>query len=254
MTRDGWDPETYQRFRSERAAPFHDLLALVEPRPEMRVVDLGCGTGELTALAHRTFKARETRGFDRSREMLSRAPEEPGLRFERRDIAEFADRGAWDLVLSNAALHWLPDHPTLFQHLYDALAPEGQLAVQMPAQQDHPTHRIAAGLAAEAPFAAHITGRPGESVLAPEDYTRILWQLGFARQTVRLQIYPHILLSRDHVVEWVRGSTLTFYAERLPADLFARFIALYRERLLGELEDARPYLFPFRRILLWARR
>ncbi len=61
-----WNPEQYERFKTERAQPFHDLLALVEPRPGMRVVDLGCGTGELTRLMHEQLEAAETLGVVQS--------------------------------------------------------------------------------------------------------------------------------------------------------------------------------------------
>src|SRR5262245_47830693 len=67
-----WNPCQYERFRNERSQPFFDLLDLVQPRPEMRVVDLGCGTGELTRELHRRLAARETVGIDNSPAMLAR--------------------------------------------------------------------------------------------------------------------------------------------------------------------------------------
>ena len=57
-----WTPEQYERFKDERAQPFWDLVALVEDRPRMRVVDLGCGTGELTRKLHEHLSATDTRG------------------------------------------------------------------------------------------------------------------------------------------------------------------------------------------------
>ena len=68
-----WNPEQYGRFRDERARPFFDLLDLVQPRPGMRVVDLGCGTGELTRELHRRLAARETIGIDNSPAMLAKS-------------------------------------------------------------------------------------------------------------------------------------------------------------------------------------
>src|SRR5216684_1175668 len=118
---DVWDPERYERFRAERAQPFRDLLALVERRPAMRVVDLGCGTGDVTGDLHRELEARETVGIDSSQAMLARAAAVPGLRFERGDIAEFAPPELFDLVFSNAALHWLPDNASLLRRLTAAL-------------------------------------------------------------------------------------------------------------------------------------
>ena len=107
--------------------------------------------GSSTALLHRQLDARETVGIDSSEAMLARsaAYAAPGLRFEHGDIAAFHDAATVDLVFSNAALHWLPDHPALFARLTATLRPGGQLAVQMPANHDHPTHVVAAELAPE---------------------------------------------------------------------------------------------------------
>src|SRR3954452_21827170 len=102
-----WNPEQYARFRNERARPFFDLLDLVQPRPGMRVVDLGCGTGELTRVPHRRLAARETIGIDSSPAMLdkSAAFAGEGLRLEQGDIGAFMGEGGYDVIFSNAALH-----------------------------------------------------------------------------------------------------------------------------------------------------
>lgn len=252
---DTWDPERYGRFAAERAAPFDDLLALVRPVPGGRVADLGCGGGELTARLHRHLQAAETLGLDSSPAMLERAAglAGGGLRFELGDIAGFAG-GGWDVVLSNAALQWLPDHEALFGRLAAALGPGGQLAVQMPANHDHPSHLVAAEVAAAEPFAPALGGYVRRSpVQAPEWYAELLDRLGLADQHVRLQVYLHRLAARDQVVEWVRGTLLTDYQARMPPDLFGRFLAAYRQRLLPRLADTRPYRYPFKRLLLWGR-
>jgi trans-aconitate 2-methyltransferase len=252
---DTWDPGQYRRFSAERAAPFFDLLALVRPVPGGRVVDLGCGPGELTAELHRRLEASETVGLDSSPAMLERAAAVAGdgLRFELGDIAEFAEDG-WDVVFSNAALHWLPDHEPLFRRLVTALRPGGQLAVQMPANHDHPSHVVAAELAGEEPFRSALGGyRRTSPVQPPEWYADLLDRLGLADQHVRLQVYLHHLAARDEVVEWVKGTLLTDYEARMPAALFERFMVAYRERLLPRLDDGRPYRYPFKRLLLWGR-
>ena len=79
----------------------------------------------------------------------------------------------------------------------------------------------------------------------------MLDRLGFRQQHVRLQVYLHRLPSRADVVEWVRGSLLTDYEKRLPPELFTEFVERYRERLLPRLEDSSPFLYPFKRILVW---
>ena len=256
MADDPWSPEQYERYHDERSRPFLDLLALVAGGRGMRVVDLGCGTGELTRLLHERVQAAETVGLDSSEAMLTRSGPfaGSGLRFERGDIADFVAQGRYDLVFSNAALHWLPGHEALFARLTSALADGGQLAVQMPANFDHPSHVVAAEVASEPPFGAALDGHVhATNVLAPEDYARLLERLGYAEQRVRLQVYGHRLAARDAVVDWVQGSLLTHYRRRLPAALWPRFLASYTERLLPRLEDTRPYFFTFKRVLLWGR-
>ena len=249
---DPWDPEQYARFRSEREQPFHDLLALVRPRPEMRLVDLGCGTGALTLHLHRTLQARETIGVDNSQAMLAQAPQAPGLRFERRDIAEFAPAEPVDLVFSNAALHWLPHHAELLSRLRAALGGGGQIAVQMPANDDHVSHATAREVAKEHEFKRHLAGFVGRPPLhSPAQYAAWLHYLGFTAQHVRLQVYTHLLPSREDVVEWVRGTLLTDYQRRLTPEIWERFLARYRELLLPQLPDRRPFLYTYPRILFW---
>jgi len=253
---DTWDPDRYARFAAERAQPFHDLLDLVRPVPGGRVVDLGCGSGELTTELHRRLGPAQTLGLDSSPAMLQRARPLAGggLGFELGDIADFAG-GGWDVVFSNAALHWLPDHEALFGRLVGALADGGQLAVQMPANFDHPSHVVAAEVAGEEPFRSALDDWRGlRPIQAPEWYAILLDRLGLAEQHVRLQVYLHHLAAREEVVEWVRGTLLTSYAERLPAELFERFLDRYRRRLLPRLDAGRPYRYPFKRMLLWGRR
>src|SRR4051812_18803432 len=116
MQLDTWNPAQYDKFRREREQPFFDLLALIRPSPHMRVVDLGCGTGKLTRMLHTHVDARETIGIDRSVRMLEEARSgdlPPGLRFDVQSIESFDASHEYDLIASNAALHWVDDHPAL---------------------------------------------------------------------------------------------------------------------------------------------
>jgi trans-aconitate 2-methyltransferase len=254
---DAWNPEQYARFRDERAQPFFDLLALVEEAQKLRAVDLGCGPGELTRLLHDQLGCRETLGVDSSAAMLEKAAAFAGggLHFEAGDIASFEPSEPFDLIFSNAAVQWVPEHPRVFERLLRALAPGGQLAVQMPANHDFPSHLVAAEVADREPFRSALGGYTRQSpVLSPDAYAELLHQLGFARQHVRLQVYGHLLGSSADVIEWVKGTLLTDYEKRLPPPLFAEFLQVYREALLPRLSARQPYFYPFKRLLLWARR
>jgi trans-aconitate 2-methyltransferase len=249
---DVWDPAQYERFRDERARPFWDLVALVEPRPGMLVADLGCGTGDLTAQLHQKLQARSTLGVDSSAAMLAKAPQAPGLRFERGQIERFEPQERLDLIFSNAALHWLPDHGALLRRLTAALAPGGQIAVQMPFTDDLLTHVTAFELARSPEFRPLLGGFERRPPL-PEAVRYAAWlhKLGYVRQQVRISVYPHLLSSREEAIEWVRGTLLTDYQKRLsPAD-WERFLARYRQALIPQLLDEQPYFFAYPRILIW---
>lgn len=259
-----WDPDQYGRFAAERAQPFHDLLDLVRadgaPAGVRAAVDLGCGPGELTALAASRFGATFL-GVDDSPSMLGKAAEHANadVRFEHGDIAVWTSAPAYDLVLANAALQWVPDHPSVLRRWTTALLPGGQLAVQVPDNAGQPSHLVAAEVARSAAFVDEFgpAGPPADpvadNVLEPEEYATVLHELGFVEQHVRLQVYPHLLPSSRHVVEWVKGTTLTRFSSVLTPATFERFVDEYGRRLLEVIGDRSPFFFPFRRILMWGR-
>jgi trans-aconitate 2-methyltransferase len=257
-----WNPAQYHRFADERSQPFIDLIGLVRTeRPLRRVVDLGCGSGELTALAVERLGLEDTLGVDNSPAMLAAAEAHarPGLQFAEGDIAEWTSSGDHDLVLANASLQWVADHPAVLARWRAALAPGGQLAVQVPSNAQQPSHVVAREVAALPRFADAFgpAGPPPDpvehNVLEPEAYARLLHDLGFTEQHVRLQVYPHLLGESRDVVEWVRGTTLTRFQKVLAPEVFAEFLAEYETRLLARIGHRSPYFFPFRRVLLWGR-
>jgi len=243
-----WSPEQYARFAEERRQPFLDLLALIEHRPQMRVVDLGCGTGELTRELHDHLGAEETVGIDDSETMLLKAGHFGGqmLHFEKGSIEAFVTDRPYDLIFSNAALHWIADHEQLFVRLTNFLSSRGQLAVQMPANDDHPSHRIAAEVAGELGLEPRT-----DFVLPIERYAELLHRLGYDRQHVRMQAYGHTLPSSDDVVEWVCGALLTHYQAQLPPERFDEYLSLYRTRLCAAIGSQRPYFYTYKRVLIW---
>ena len=244
-----WSPEQYERFRTERKQPFIDLAALVEKRPSMSVVDLGCGSGELTRELHTALGARATLGIDSSEEMLARAKGGEGVSFRKETIEAFQSDEPLDLIFSNAAFHWVPQHEALFRRLAEQLTADGQIAVQMPANDDHPSHRVATEVASE----MGVAPRP-DYLLPLEQYATLLHELGFKRQNVRMQVYGHLLPSSSDVVEWVRGALLTDYQERMDSIRFDEFIGDYTRRLLKEIGEQSPYFYTYKRILIWAAR
>jgi trans-aconitate 2-methyltransferase len=261
-TSSSWDPAQYRRFADERAQPFHDLLAMIGDRPIGRAVDLGCGPGELTAHATTVLDVDEIVGIDNSPTMLASAAPHAGehVRFEHGDIATWTSPHDHDLVLAAASLQWVPDHAAVLTRWTEALAPGGSLAVQVPANSHAPTHTVAAAVAVREPYLSAFgsAGPPpdpvAEYVLRPDDYARLLHRLGYIDITVQLRVYPHVLPTPQHAVEWVKGTTLTRFRNALEPDLYDAFLADYERALVATLGPDEPCFFPFSRILFVARR
>ncbi|MDX2006869.1 MAG: methyltransferase domain-containing protein [Meiothermus sp.] len=248
-----WNPDQYNKFQTERSAPFYDLLDLLSVRPNLEAVDLGCGTGELTRKLADRIPDAQVLGLDQSPQMLARSAAfaRAGLHFEQGDIR--ALQGRWDLIFSNAALQWIDGHAELFAGLWEKLEPGGQLLVQMPANHDHISHRLAAELA-ESSFRQYFPlGGRRSPVLPVEEYAQLLFELGGQEITAMLKVYPHVLEDADAVVEWVKGTLLTSYLERLPAQAGPRFLESYRQRLAEALPQS-PLFYGFKRVLLSARK
>lgn len=255
-----WDPVQYERFRAQRSQPFWDLIDLLQPDRFERAVDLGCGTGALTAAAAERLDIADMQGIDSSPGMLASAGQVDTERvtFRQGDIGIWTADGDHDLVLSNASLQWVGDHPGVLQRWVAALRPGGQIAVQVPANHDHHSHLASTHVAALEPFASAMGGEPppdpvAVNVLAPEQYSTLLYELGIELPHVRLQVYPHVLPSSASVVEWTKGTSLTRFFGRLPAELHQPFVDAYRAELLTRIGEREPYLFAFKRILMWGR-
>ena len=241
-----WDPTQYHKFQAQRSAPFFDLLALVEVRPNLQVVDLGCGTGELTRRLADALSSSDVTGLDSSPQMLEKAGSfaGPNLRFEQGDQAQLT--GDWDLIFSNAALQWSEDHAELVPNLYRRLNGGGQIAVQVPSNHNHISHEIIRETAAEEPFRSILQGYIRYApVLSIDRYAQILFDCESEKIVVFEKVYAHVLEDSDAVVEWISGTACVPYFERL-GEHKEIFLQLIRDKMRRALPQS-PVFYPFRR-------
>jgi len=251
-----WDARAYAAFSDERSRPFIDLLARVGAEAPRAVVDLGCGPGVLTAgLADRWPEAQVT-GVDSSPVMIEAARPYAGPRvsFVLGDLAAWRPEQPVDVLLSNAALQWVPDHRGLLPGFVSSLAPGGWLAFQVPGNFDAPSHRALRQVAAEAPYAEHAAGLVRPGVAEPADYLADLVALG-CRVDAWETTYLHVLAGPDPVLRWLEGTGARPYLDALPDDLRGSFTATLRDRLAQAYpSEAWGTVLPFRRLFVVARR
>lgn len=251
-----WNPDLYNRFKKERFAPFDDLLALLHPEPQLQVTDLGCGTGELTRRLADALPGATVLGIDSSPEMLQQAAsfQNERLHFRLQSIeSTLQTPHTCDLLFSNAALQWVHDHEQLWPRLAAMIRPGGQLAVQMPSNHRHFSHVLIREMAATEPFRSALGGFVRLSpVLEPDVYAQLLFDQGARELTVFEKVYPHVLDDASALLDWISGTALLPYLERLPADLRETFKTRCLERLQERFPQA-PVFYPFRRILMHAR-
>ena len=246
-----WNPEQYHKFQSERSAPFYDLLKLVKIRPQIKAIDLGCGTGELTRVLADALPNSDVTGLDSSHQMLDKAASysSSNLRFEQGDLSELT--GNWDLIFSNAAIQWCEEHEKLIPHFFSKLNPGGQLCIQMPSNHNHISHLIIRETAKEEPFNKILNGFERIApVLSIDQYTKILFEQNAKDILVFEKIYPHVLENSDAVIEWISGTALVPYFEKL-GEHKPEFLEALRRKMKKALPES-PLLYPFRRILFSA--
>ncbi len=255
-----WDPAKYVQFGDYRDRPFFDLTARVHADAPRRVVDLGCGPGNLTATLAERWPGAAVEGLDSSAEMLAQsgvfAAGAGNLSFGLADIAAWMPEQDTDVVVTNAALQWVPGHLDLLRRWLAALAPGAWFALQVPGNFNAPSHTLMRDLAASDEWSGRLAGvlRHDDAVAEPAEYLELMLDAGCdadAWESTYLQLLP----GTDPVLDWVRGTGLRPVLAALPAGEAQSFEAEYA-RLLREAYPPGPHgtVFPFRRIFAVARK
>lgn len=255
-----WDPDRYLAFADERGRPFVELVSRIGAHEPGLVVDLGCGAGNLTRLLADRWPSARVVGIDSSEEMVGRARAVEGI------TARVGDLRAWaradssapastvDVLVTNAALQWVPDHLELVPALVERVAPGGWFAMQVPANLDQPSHTIRRDLAAEPRYASYTQGVAAPHAHATATYLRVLQECGCEVDAWETT-YLHVLRGRDPVFTWVSGTGARPTLQALPEELRPPFEAELRRRLRAAYPDeGNGVVLPFRRVFAVARR
>lgn len=247
-----WNPDVYLRFKAERTRPAADLLKRIDMARPRRILDVGCGPGNSTALLAERWSEAEIVGMDNSAEMIEKAKREyPSSTWILGDAAGDLSRlGRFDIVFSNAALQWMPDHDSLVPRLYSLVADKGVLAVQVPNNDDSPGHTAVRQTAASPAWQDRLSFTESQTYASAEAYYRRLSRLD-GEALLWETIYYHIMADHDGIVDWFRGTFMRPYLSLLPTgDDRARFEEDVKQRLLAgyPIQPDGRVLFPFKRL------
>ncbi|QRM54659.1 trans-aconitate 2-methyltransferase [Sinorhizobium sp. BG8] len=245
-----WSAEQYVKFEGERTRAARDLLAQVPPLPAGPVYDLGCGPGNSTELLVRRFEDHTVIGVDSDANMLDAARKRlPGTPFEQGDLSVWSPPSPAALFYANAVFQWVPEHIAAFKRLFKALVPGGVLAVQMPDNRGEPNHVLMDETTVDSRwsgfFAENHPRRP--PLPSPRQYYDALAD-GAAHVDIWHTVYNHPMADTAAIVEWMKGTGIRPYLDRLPPEEQAPFLESYRKRLVSAyppLADGRVLLrFP----------
>lgn len=246
-----WDPAVYNRYADERGRPFVELLTRVRVESATAVVDLGCGPGNLTALLAERWPEADVVGVDSSPDMVAAAGEHAGerLRFVEGDLATWRPETPVDVVVANAALHWVPGHVGLLAGFAGWLRPGGALAFQVPDNFTEPSHVLLHDLRISPRWCDRLAEGADRTagVERPERYLRALVDAGLEPDVWQTD-YLHVLAGDDAVLDWVRGTALRPVLSVLDEAEREEFVASYAEALRAAYPKHEfGTVFPFRR-------
>jgi trans-aconitate 2-methyltransferase len=258
MSGPGWDPERYLTYADQRGRPFLDLISRIRAERAERVVDLGCGPGNLTRILAERWPGADIVGVDSSPEMIARAREaDTGQaaaqpRFEVADLRQWRAAEPVDVLVSNATLQWVPGHLDLLPGLVGQVRPGGWFAFQVPGNFDGQSHALLHELGEDPRFAQYLDGIARPAAHGPEVYLELLAGLGCTVDAWETT-YLHLLQGEDPVFTWISGTGARPTLHALPDGPRQEFVTEYKA-LLREAYPARPHgtVLPFRRVFVVA--
>lgn len=252
-----WSPNQYLKFSEPRFRPAQDLIGRISIEAPSTIYDLGCGPGNVTQLLLDRWPAAQITGVDDSAEMLEQARQShAGIFWLQQSIATWAPTVQPDVVFSNAALHWLPDHRHLFPKLMSFVAPGGILAVQMPRNFGAASHSLIDDVAREGPWHSrlhHLLQPP--PVGDPACYYDLISEFADGIDIWETE-YLQVLRGDNPVKEWTKGTWLKQFLDALLPAERPKFEAAYAQRVKNAYPQSSggETLFPFRRLFVVATR
>jgi len=220
-----WNSAQYLKFEKERTQPAVDLVNRIDAVEPKKIIDIGCGPGNSTAVLAKRFSGSYILGVDNSEDMIAAAKKNhPYLNFKLCDVSHELSGldHDFDIVFSNACIQWVPDHKELIKQLMGLLRKGGILAVQIPVNFDEPIHRIIKEVSTSDKWKGCFTETRIFHTLTQSEYFDILSELT-ENFTLWETVYYHVMKSHNDILEWYRGTGLRPYLDVLDKEKRADF-------------------------------
>ncbi len=250
-----WNPEQYLKFKNQRTQPAIDLAKRVIKHRPGKILDIGCGPGNSTAVLADRFPDSYVLGVDNSEDMIKKAAKAfPNIRFQLCDAALEIDKlNSYDVIFSNACMQWIPNHKQFIPKLMDKLNTGGVLAVQIPMNSQEPLLKIMDNVVKEPKWNFSLSNIETNETLLPEEYFDILSNCSSSFD-IWETVYYHNMPTIQAMIEWIKGTRLRPYlnaldsskASELEQEIFSQATRVYSPQQNGEI------IFRFRRFFFTA--
>lgn len=248
-----WDSKQYLKFKKERTQPSIDLAGRLTAQSPAAIIDIGCGPGNSTAILKKRYPNAAVTGADNSENMVTAAKEKyPDIKFILCDASKDLGKltGKFDVIFSNACIQWVPDHPKLLREMMSLLNEGGELAVQIPKNQDEPIHKIIGEVSSSEKWRDKFNSPRIFYTLSSEEYYDILAEISSDFEMWQTT-YFHRMKSHSDIMEWYKSTGLRPYLEALSEtdsaefekDIFAEVEKAYPKQANGEIIFRFPRLF-----------
>ena len=253
-----WDPQQYLQFEHERTQPSIDLVARIPLQDPKTIIDIGCGPGNSTQVLRKRWPHADIVGLDRSEQMIERArTDHPDQTWMVGDALTLTTDRVYDIVFSNAAIHWIPDHYALIPRLFHIVKNDGMLAIQVPANYESPLYKIIVNVARSGKWSAFTSGC--DELITYHNAEYYYDQLAPLTQDIALweTTYYHILKTHQDLVAWYKSTAMKPLLESLPTDDTREE---FLQTILDECKEQYPpqrdgsILYPFKRLFFTARK
>ncbi len=253
-----WNADHYLKFGAERTRPAWDLVERIQVDRPQRIVDIGCGPGNSTQVLMARWPDAHVVGIDNSAEMITAAREKyPDQQWALADAATWVPDEPFDIVFSNAAIQWLPNHAELVSRLFTHVADGGALAFQIPSYSRMPVRNHIHEISEDPAWSDRLeAARSMLTMKLPTFYYDVLAPHA-SKMDVWETEYFHVLKDADAIIDWIASTGLRPFLDALASQPEReRFVDLLRERV----DESYPIrsdgnvLFPFKRLFVIAYR